>query len=77
MTIEELYIQTLNTVYVILSYDIPCCGRVVISDGCFSCSVQILLMNYFSMVFLLYVINLIGTNSFLGFLCGAGGPVGG
>ena len=30
MTIEELYIRTLNIVYVIFGYDIPCFGRVVI-----------------------------------------------
>ena len=33
MTIEELYIQTLNIVYVIFGYDIPCCSRVVIFDN--------------------------------------------
>ena len=75
MTIEELYIRTLNTVYVILSYDIPCCGRVVISDS-FVVIEPDFTDDYFSMMFLLYVINLIGTNSFLGFLCGAGCPVG-
>ena len=30
MTIEELYIRTLNTVYVIFGYDIPGCSSVVI-----------------------------------------------
>ena len=33
MTIEELYIRTLNIVYVIFGYDIPCCSRVVIFDN--------------------------------------------
>ena len=29
----ELYIQTLNIVYVIFGYDIPCCSSVVIFDN--------------------------------------------
>ena len=33
MTIEELYIRTLNTVYVIFGYDIPGCSSVVIFDN--------------------------------------------
>ena len=33
MIIEELYIRTLNIVYVIFGYDIPCCSRVVIFDN--------------------------------------------
>ena len=33
MTIEELYIGTLNTVYVIFGYDIPGCSSVVIFDN--------------------------------------------
>ena len=32
MTRKELYIRTLNNVYVIFGYDIPCCSRVVIFD---------------------------------------------
>ena len=33
LTIEELYIRTLNTVYVIFGYDIPGCSSVVIFDN--------------------------------------------
>ena len=32
MTRKEPYIRTLNNVYVIFGYDIPCCSRVVILD---------------------------------------------
>ena len=32
MTRKELYIRTLNNVFVIFGYDIPCCSRVVIFD---------------------------------------------
>ena len=32
MNRKELYIRTLNNVFVIFGYDIPCCSRVVIFD---------------------------------------------
>ena len=78
MTIEELYIRTLNIVYVIFGYDIPCCNRVVIFDKFCSFSVQILLV-FFNTALLIcnksdrYIQFFF---FFLGLLCGAGCPVG-
>ena len=64
MTIEELYIQTLNTVYVIFGYDIPGCSSVVIFDN------FVVLVSRFYWYFCILTFS-------GGLLCGAGCPVGG
>ena len=60
--------------FVILRYNILCCGRVVMTD-----SFRILLLILFIMSVFIYVINVsvYAKYFFSGFLCGAGCPVGG